>query len=86
MAKCEWCGGEASFKQNGRWFCSNGCVDQFRTKAKYSGKSGILSGLGQMSDAVLGGHGASADNLLGGAGKVVGGLGKLAIKGLFKKK
>jgi hypothetical protein len=91
MPRCATCGSTDSdgwVLSNGTYYCSSGCQHNKETLANYRGKSGILSGLSQISDGAFSRGGISFDNIVGGAGKVVLGLGKLAGKGigsLFKK-
>jgi hypothetical protein len=92
MPRCASCGSTNSsgwVLSNGSYYCSSNCQHTRETLAEYKGKSGVLSGLSQMSDGVFGSGGpVSFDNIVGGTGKVVFSLCKLAGKGigsLFKK-
>jgi hypothetical protein len=84
--KCDFCGKpiEDGVYKGGHSFCSQGCAFHFKSLADHKGKTGIISGFGQMVDGAFGGStGAiSPDNMIIGAGKVTFGLGKLAGKGI----
>ena len=85
--KCANCGSTTAesggwIKSGGNYYCSSGCQHNHSTLAKHKGKSGILSGLSQITDGALGGSGLSADNIVGGAGNMALGIGKL----IFGKK